>query len=244
MGKLFGAALLLATAGVVNSCTPTAPAGVPSVATTDLQTDIASRLAQAGRAPTSVTCLNPLVGEVGQTARCEVVVNPTNQFQPIVKVTGVAGSRIEYEMMPALSQRQLEQGVARLAADAGAPPPQTVTCQSGLLGMLGSQAFCDVTTGPTTLRRTAVVTSVHGLMMNFDLIPILTKAEVERSFLDELTRQLGTRPQAAVCAGDLEGRVGNTVDCTVTSGPDTGAFRLTVTKVNGKEIDYTYAARP
>ncbi len=81
-------------------------------------------------------------------------------------------------------------------------------------------------------------------MMNFDLVPMLTKAEVERSFLDELTKQLGTRPDTASCAGDLEGRPGNTVDCAVTSGPDSGAFRLTVTAVNGTEIDYTYAARP
>jgi hypothetical protein len=244
MGKLFGALALVALVGAVPACEPGGPPGVPSVATTDLQSDISSRMARAGRPPQSVTCLNPLVGEVGQTARCEVVISPTNMFEPIVRVTGVSGSRIEYEMMPALNKGQLEQGVTRLLTDAGSPPAAPVVCQSGLLGMMGSQAYCEVTAAGVTLRRTAEVTNVKGLMMNFDLVPMLTKAEVERSFLDELAKQLGKRPESATCAGDLEGRPGNTVDCRVTSGPDTGDFRLTVTAINGQEIDYTYAARP
>jgi len=40
-----------------------------------LQTDIANRLAKAGEKPQSVTCKDDLIGEVGKTARCEVVIH-------------------------------------------------------------------------------------------------------------------------------------------------------------------------
>jgi hypothetical protein len=81
-------------------------------------------------------------------------------------------------------------------------------------------------------------------MMNFDLVPVLTKEEVATSLLDEFEKQLGRRPDSAQCAGNLEGKAGNTVDCTVVSGPDTRSFTLTVTMVSGGSINYSFAARP
>lgn len=217
--------------------------GVPTVTTADLQADVTERFAEAGERPQSVVCKDPLVGEVGQTARCDVVMSPTNSFAPIVSVTGVDGATIDYELMPALSREQLERAVARLVDDAGGPPASQVTCSSDLLGRLGEVARCDVVAAGITLRRTAEVTSVDGLMMNFDLIPILTKSEVEASLLEELSRHVERRPDTATCTGDLEGKPGNTVDCAVIAGPESAAFILTVTKVDGANIDYSYAPR-
>src|ERR1700752_740065 len=73
-------------------------AGKPAVGKAALQTDIANRLAKAGEQPQSVTCNEDLIGEVGRTARCEVVISPTNSFEPIITVTAVDGSTINYEM--------------------------------------------------------------------------------------------------------------------------------------------------
>ena len=92
--------------------------GKPAVGKDALQTDIADRLAKAGEQPQSVTCKDDLVGEVGKTARCEVVISPTNSFEPVITVTGVDGSTINYEMSPPLSKEQLEKAVSRLVADA------------------------------------------------------------------------------------------------------------------------------
>jgi hypothetical protein len=52
---------------------------VPTVSRTALQQDIAQRLADAGEKPESVTCQQDLVGEVGTTAHCEVVVSASNK---------------------------------------------------------------------------------------------------------------------------------------------------------------------
>jgi hypothetical protein len=216
----------------------------PSVGKDALQTDIASRLAKAGQQPQSVTCKEDLIGEVGKTMRCEVVMSPTNSFEPVITVTGVDGSAINYEMSPAVSKEQLEKAVSRLVTAAARTQVASVLCESGLEGKVGATAHCDVDAGGVKLRRTVQVNSVEGLMMNFDVVPVLTKEEVASSLLDELERQLGRRPDSAQCAGNLEGTAGNTVDCTVVTGSDTASFTLTVTTVSGGSINYSYAPRP
>lgn len=213
---------------------------IPTVAKDALQKDISERLSKAGEQPESVTCKEDLVGEVGMTAHCEVVMSATNSFEPIVTVTGVDGTTINYDMTPALSQHQLEKAVSRLVVDAGGFEVKSVSCESGLEGKVGTVAHCDVDAEGVRLRRTVKVSDVDGLMMNFDVVPVLTKAEVESSLLDELEAQVGQRPDSATCSGDLEGKPGNTVECTIVAGPDIQTFTLTVSTVNGSKINYSY----
>ncbi|MEC9325929.1 MAG: DUF4333 domain-containing protein, partial [Actinomycetota bacterium] len=232
---------LTASAVVAVGCSVQDASRAPTVTSADLQNDIAAQLASAGEQPQEVTCRADLVGEVGQTSRCDVVMSPTNSFQPIVTVTAVDGATIDYEMTPALSREQLERAVVRLLDDAGAAAPTSVVCLADLHGQIGAISRCDITTAGLTLPRTAEVTSVDGLMMNFDLVPILTRTELENSLLDDRTAHVGARPDSATCAGHLEGRPGNTVDCTVADASTTATLRLTVTAVDGEAIDYSYA---
>ena len=191
-----------------------------------------------------MTCNEDLVGEVGKTTRCEVVMSATNSFEPVISVTGVDGSAINYEMSPAVSKEQLEKAVSRLVIDASREPVASVSCESGLEGTVSATAHCDVDTGGVKLRRTVEVNSVEGLMMNFDAVPVLTKEEVASSLLAEFERQLGRRPDSAQCTDNLEGKPGNTVDCTVVSGQDTTSFTLTVTPVSGGSINNSYRPAP
>ena len=216
----------------------------PTVSKDALQTDVAERLAKAGERPESVICKEDLVGEVGRTAHCDVVMSATNSFEPIVTVTGVDGSTINYEMAPAVSKEQLEKAVARLVTAASGVQVDSVSCESGLEGKTGALAYCDVDAGGVKLRRTVEVNNVEGLMMNFDVVPVLTKAEVETSLLGEIETQLGRRPDSADCSGNLEGKPGNTVECIVVAGPETASFTLTVTTIDGSKINYRYERRP
>jgi hypothetical protein len=143
----------------------------PTVSKDALQTEIAARLTNAGEHPQSVACKEDLIGEVGQTAHCEVVLSPTNSFEPVVTVTGVDGATIDYEMTPAVSKEQLETTVARLVTGTGALV-DSVECESGLDGKVGAVAHCDVEVGGVKVRRTVEVYKVDGLMMNFDLQPV------------------------------------------------------------------------
>jgi hypothetical protein len=148
---------------------------VPTVSRKALQEDISQRLADAGEKPQSVTCLQDLVGEVGTTARCEVVISPTNRFQPIVTVTGVDGVAIDYDMTPAVSRQQLEELVLRLVVDAGTVDVKSASCETGIEGNAGAVAHCDVDAGSVRSRRTVEVSGVDGLMMNLQLVPLPTR---------------------------------------------------------------------
>jgi len=215
----------------------------PTVSKDALREDIADRLTKAGEQPESVTCKEDLVGEVGEKTRCEVVMSPTNSFEPVVTVTGIDGSMIKYEMTPALSKGQLEKAVSPLVSDAEGVQIDSVTCESGLEGEAGAVAYCDLDAGEVQLRRMVEVNNVEGLMMNFEVVPVLTQAQVESSLLDELERQVGQRPDSADCSGDLEGKPGNTVDCTIVAGPETTSFTLTVDTVEGNTINYHFEPR-
>ena len=230
---------------VVSACDASVGTGSkPAVGKEALQNDIAARLANAGQQPQSVTCEHDLVGEVGKTARCVVVMSSTNSFEPVITVTGVDGNTINYEMSPALSKEQLEKEVSRLVADAAHAQVASVSCESGLEGKVGATSHCEVDQGGLKLRRTVEVNTVEGLMMKLDVVPVLTKAEVESSLLNDLAIQTRRRPDSARCSGNLDGRPGNTVECTVVTAPDTSSFVLMVTTVEGDKINYTYTPRP
>jgi hypothetical protein len=228
---------------LASGCHAGVGSSAPAVGREALQTDIADRLVKAGEHPQSVSCKEDLIGQAGRTARCEVVMSETNSFEPVITVTGVDGDTITYAMSPAVSKEQLEKAVTRLVGAAAHAQVASVLCASGLEGKVGVIAHCEVDSGGVKLWRTIEVSSVSGLMMNFDVVPVLTKDEVAASLLDEFERQAGTRPDSAQCSGNLEGRPGNTVDCTVVTGSESTAYTLTVTTVSDGGIKYNYTPR-
>ncbi len=172
-----------------------------------------------------------------------MVLSATNSFEPVVKVTKVKSTTVSYDMTPAVSKEQLEKAVSGLITDASGTQTQTVSCGSGLDGKVGAVAYCAVDAGGTTVRRTVEVNKVDGLLIDFSVVPVLTKDEVAASLLDQLEQQLGERPDSATCTDDLEGNPGSTVDCTVVGGADTQDFTLTVTKVDGADINFRFESK-
>ena len=163
------AAVTCAAAGMSGCSLQIGGGGAPTVAKTDLQSEITDRLQKAEQKPQSVTCSADLQGVVGESTACEVVLSETNAFQPIVTVTKVEGSTVSYEMAPALSKAQLEKSVRDIVAKSIGRDPDSVTCESGLEGKEGNDANCEVTAGGATSTDTVTVTKVDGLMMNFSV---------------------------------------------------------------------------
>lgn len=141
----------------------------PTVASADLQADITKRLEEAGEKPQSVTCNSDLEGVVGKTARCEVVLSETNAIEPIVEVTKVEDTTVSYEMTPALSKAQLEKSVAALVTESAGDEATDVTCETGLEGEEGNEATCSMQLGGEPLDTVVTVTTVDGLLMNFEV---------------------------------------------------------------------------
>jgi hypothetical protein len=227
-------------AAVLSGCSFHVSTGGLSVSKTDLEKEILARLQTAKEKPQTVTCKDDLKGKVGESTRCEVVMSSTNSFEPVITVTKVEGTSVSYEMKPAMSMAQLDKSVANLVSQASGVTVDSVSCDGGLDGKQGAEAHCSVSANGVTSPRTVVVTRVEGLMMYINVLPVLERAQVESSLLDQLAVQLGSRPDSATCTGDLEGKVDNAITCTVVAGSETQDFKLTVTKVDGDRIDFNY----
>lgn len=212
----------------------------PSVSKDALQKDISERLSKAGAAPKSVTCQEDLVGEVGKSTTCEVEFEASNSIDPVVKVTNVDGTTVNYDMTPTVSQKQLEKSVAATLEQGSSPKPDSVTCESGLAGTTDSFAYCTVDSEGNSVRRLVTVTKVDGLSMDYSVVPILIKPAVETALLNQLEQQLGQRPESAECSGDLQGKVGDSIDCVVTNGSETQTLALTVTGTEGDQINFSF----
>ena len=241
------AALAIATA--LSGCTinfghqdQSNQSNAPKVSKADLEKDISQRLTTAGATPQSVTCQGDLVGQLGQSTRCDVTMGPGNSFEPVVTVTGLEGSKVDYDITPSVSKTQLEAAVNAMVTKGGKAAPDSVSCQSGLDGKVGAVAYCDVTANGATTRRTVEVSQVSGLQMRYGLIPVLAKAVVEGSLVFQL-KQTGQQPDSATCASDLEGKLGDTVECTVMTAGKAQQYVLTVTAVTGDNITYKYALK-
>jgi len=213
------------------------PSSTPTVSKTELQNDISRRFTDAGQTPQAVNCPDDLPGQPGRSVRCEVTISPTDSFEPIVTVTNVEGTKVNYDITPAVSKSQLESSVLQLAS--AKAPVTSVSCESGLEGKVGALAYCDVTARGVSTRRTVEVTNVSGLQMSYGLVPMLPKAIVESSLLFKL-KQDGHQADSATCGNDLEGMVGNTVACSAVTAGQTQSYIVTVTAVQGDNITYKY----
>ena len=214
----------------------------PKVSKETLQQDISQRLTSAGQTAQSVTCANDLVGQLGQVVRCDVTMGPANSFEPVVTVTGLEGSKVDYDVTPSVAKTQLEAAVSQMVANSAKKQPDSVSCQSGLDGKVGAVAYCNVVTAGVASRRTAVVSEVTGLSMKYGLIPVLAQPVLAASLQFQL-RQVGKNPDTTTCASDLEGKVGNTVECTAVTAGVPQTYVLTVTAVQGQSITFKYAEK-
>lgn len=209
--------------------------GAEAVSAENLQKDIAHRLTEAGHPPQSVTCQSGLGNQPGATTRCDVVLSDTNSIQPVVTLT--TADPPSYAVTPAVTAAQLAKSVGALLNSG------QVSCKKGLDGKTRDEAQCDVTADGVTMVRTVEVTDVQGLLMSYAVLPVLGRQQVEGLLADRLAADTGQRPDRADCVGDLLGRVGATVDCTVLSGGQTQQMTLTVAKVDGDAIDFGYAPK-
>lgn len=67
---------------------------------------------------------------------------------------------------------------------------------------------------------------------------VLAQKDLEKGVSDELTKLVGTAPDDIVCPGDLEAKAGTTMRCTLTAGEDELGVTVTVTEVDGSDINY------
>lgn len=239
--KIATGVVVLATAGLLGggltACSMKVETSKPAVAASDLQKDLTDRLANSGNPAKSVTCKEDLTGEVGKTAKCDVVFSDTNAVEAVFTATKVEGTTVSYEIAPELTKDQLQSAVAGLTST------PTVTCDSGLAGKVGATAKCEVDKDGTPSKRTVEVEKVEGLSMDLNVIQILDKKQVAE-VLNEKLGEAGTPVETVDCVDDVMAKVGSTVECTATSGGQAVAYVIEVTGAEGDTVNFDYHQKP
>lgn len=67
------------------------------------------------------------------------------------------------------------------------------------------------------------------------------QAELEKEVSAQLEQTVGQAPDAVDCPGDLDGEVGAEMRCTLTAGEDELGLTVTVTSVEGKDVQFDIA---
>lgn len=68
--------------------------------------------------------------------------------------------------------------------------------------------------------------------------PTLKEADLENSVKETLAKQVGQTPDSIDCPGDLTGKTGTTMHCTLKAGGDELGLTVTVTGVEGSTVKY------
>lgn len=222
---------------------------------------VIAKLGESNMTPQSVDCQQDLIGQIGQTAICDVTITPVNSFELTITVTGVNRGDINYQMVPSVNKAQLEASVADMILRSTKTAADSVSCESGLEGKVGAIAFCNVTTAGATNRQAVAVTAVVGLSMTYGLAQpsnapapgpgagntpagqTLPKAVAEGALIAQLKHN-GGNPDSATCAGDLAVSVGATLPCTAVTAGQPQNYILTVAAIVNGNITFKVAPAP
>jgi len=232
----------VAAAGLLGAALPgcsfTFESGKSEVSSSDLQKDLTDRLNKAGNPARSVNCPEGLKGEVGATARCDVVFSDTNSVDAVFTATKVEGTTVSYDIAPELTQEQLEKAVSGLAR------AQSVSCDAGLAGKAGDTTQCTVTSDGTESLRTVEVAKVEGLSMDLNVMQVVPKDQLADLLMQRITADTGLQPDAVECMQGLQAKPGSTADCTAATDGESQPYVVTVTGVEGDTINFEYQAQP
>ena len=149
-----------------------------------------------------------------------------------------------------MDEKVLEKSLSRSLEDKTGMKPDKIDCPDDLKGKKGSTMACTLTHGGSERAVTVTVTKVDGLDIDFDYKVASTdkdgstpgvsahETELEERVASVLDAQVGHRPDKIDCPGDLPGKVGETMRCTLSAGSDVLGLTLTVTEVKGGSVDF------
>ncbi len=142
---------------------------------------------------------------------------------------------------PTVSKDILQKDISDKLTAAGAAP-QSVICRADLAGEVGKTTICDVALSDTNAIEANVnVTAVHGTTVDYDTTPSISQQQLEKSVTATLTQSGAAKVDSVSCESGLDGRVGASAYCTVSSDGTTARRLATVDKVDGLSMNYTIA---
>lgn len=109
---------------------------------------------------------------------------------------------------------------------------------------------CTMTSGGSEYAVDLTVTKVEGLNIGFHYdvadapkdgsTPALSvnERQLEQQVSSMLEKEVGQRPDRIDCPGNLDGKIGETMRCTLTAGTDELGLTVTVTEIEGTTVNF------
>ena len=149
--------------------------------------------------------------------------------------TGTAGP----DLVPTVAKDALQKDVADKLTAAG-ERPQTVVCESDLVGEVGRTAHCDVAIGAANgFQPIVTVTGTDDGAIQYDLTPALSREQLEAAVARLVAEKSSERIDSVACDGGLVGKVGASAGCDVVAGGVPAHRLVAVTEVSGLTMNFT-----
>jgi Domain of unknown function (DUF4333) len=128
---------------------------------------------------------------------------------------------------------------AKMTDTQGSNPP-SVTCPDGLKGEVGAQLNCTVKSNGQDYNVNVTATSVKGDEVLFDMVETVDKNLVARRISEQLTEQVGHKPDSVTCPDNLKGNKDATLRCELKDGGQTYGVTVTVTDVDAGDVHFDF----
>ena len=140
----------------------------------------------------------------------------------------------------AVSKSDVARQITSKLTDAAGNKPDSVTCPGDLPANVGAQLNCEMKDKNQTFNVNVTVTSVNGSHVEFDMAETVDKNQVASQISDQLTQQVGKKPDSVTCPDNLKGVVGATLRCQLTDGSDKYGIAVTVTSVDAGDVNFNF----
>jgi hypothetical protein len=156
-------------------------------------------------------------------------------------VTAVTGGAAGCSSGPkTVSQSDVESQISSKMTDASGNKPESVSCPKDLNATVGSTVDCSMKVKGQPYGVNVSVTGVDGDQAKFDMVETVDKAQVASDLSDQLTQQVGHKPDSVSCPDNLKGTQGATLRCELTDGGQKYGVTVTVANVDGGDVNFNF----
>ncbi len=139
-----------------------------------------------------------------------------------------------------VSKDDIAKQISSKMTDADGNKPDSVSCPDGLKAQVGSQLNCAMKVKGQDFNVNVTTTSVNGSDVKFDMVETVDKNQVASKISDQLTQQVGSKPDAVTCPDNLKGEQGATLRCDLKDGNQTYGVTVTVTNVVAGDVNFDF----
>ncbi len=139
-----------------------------------------------------------------------------------------------------VSKDDIAKQISSKMTDAAGNKPDSVSCPDGLKAQVGAQLNCGMKVKGQDYNVNVTTTSVNGNDVKFDMVETVDKNLVASKISDQLTQQVGNKPDSVTCPDNLKGEQGATLRCELKDSGQTYGVTVTVADVQGGDVNFNF----